>query len=86
MDEETTRELVKRLNTFPENIAREEYQMLFLKTLLESHWGKDLVFKGGTALRLAYQSLRFSEDLDFTLIKKINWSGLKKILQRIVKD
>ena len=84
--EETTRELAKRLNTFPENIAREEYEMFFLKTLLESHWGKDLVFKGGTALRLAYQSLRFSEDLDFTLIKKINWSGLKKILKRTVKD
>src|SRR3989344_1700941 len=81
MDEQTIRELAKRLNTFPENIVREEYEMIFLKTLLESSWGKSLVFKGGTALRLTYHSLRFSEDLDFALINKINWSKLKKILQ-----
>ena len=81
MDEQTIRELAKRLNTFPENIVREEYEMIFLKTLLESSWGKSMVFKGGTALRLAYHSLRFSEDLDFALINKINWSKLKKILQ-----
>ncbi|PIS14651.1 hypothetical protein COT64_01510 [Candidatus Shapirobacteria bacterium CG09_land_8_20_14_0_10_39_12] len=72
MDEDTVRELVKKLNTFPENVVREEYETIFLKALLESRWGKCLVFKGGTALRLAYQSLRFSEDLDFALIRKID--------------
>lgn len=81
MDDQTNRELVKKLNTFPENIVREEYEMIFLKTLLESSWGKSMVFKGGTALRLAYHSLRFSEDLDFALINKVDWSELKKILQ-----
>lgn len=86
MDEETARELVKKLNTFPENIVREEYEMIFLKALLESSWGKYLVFKGGTALRLAYHSLRFSEDLDFALIEKIDWRGLKKTLKEVATD
>ncbi|MGB9706971.1 MAG: nucleotidyl transferase AbiEii/AbiGii toxin family protein [Microgenomates group bacterium] len=86
MDELTVKDLVKKLNTFPENIVREEYEMIFLKALMESPWGKCLVFKGGTALRLAYQSLRFSEDLDFALIKKIKWGELKKILEEVAKD
>ena len=50
-------------------VVREYWEVLFLKSLLESPHGKDLVFKGGTALRLAYGSPRFSEDLDFALLK-----------------
>jgi len=50
-------------------VVREYWEVLFLKSLLESPHGKNLVFKGGTALRLAYGSPRFSEDLDFTLLK-----------------
>lgn len=86
MDEEVTRELANKLNTFPENVVREEYEMIFLKSLMESRWGKDLIFKGGTALRLAYHSLRFSEDLDFALIKKINWRGLKEVIRQVAGD
>jgi predicted nucleotidyltransferase component of viral defense system len=50
-------------------VVREYWEVLFLKDLLESPHGRNLVFKGGTALRLAYGSPRFSEDLDFTLLK-----------------
>ncbi|NPV58445.1 MAG: nucleotidyl transferase AbiEii/AbiGii toxin family protein [Actinobacteria bacterium] len=50
-------------------VVREFWEILFLKDLLESPHGKNLVFKGGTALRLAYDSPRFSEDLDFALLK-----------------
>lgn len=82
MDGETARELSKRFNTFPENVVREEYEMIFLKVLLESRWGKYLVFKGGTALKLAYDSLRFSEDLDFTLLQKNKWKEVKEILKQ----
>lgn len=42
---------------------------MLLKEIFESEFGTSLVFKGGTALRLAYNSPRFSEDLDFTLIR-----------------
>lgn len=84
MDERTANDLSQKLKAFPENIVREEYEMIFLKVLLESQWGKKLIFKGGTALRLAYQSLRFSEDLDFALTGQINWTALKKVLQREV--
>jgi len=40
--------------------------MIILKKLYGSDQGKSFVFKGGTALRLAYGSQRFSEDLDFS--------------------
>ncbi|MCJ7745273.1 MAG: nucleotidyl transferase AbiEii/AbiGii toxin family protein [Actinobacteria bacterium] len=50
-------------------VVREYWEVLFLKGLLESTNGNELVFKGGTALRLAFGSPRFSEDLDFALQK-----------------
>ena len=50
-------------------VVREFWEVLFLKELMESPHGKNLVFKGGTALRLAYGSPRFSEDLDFAMLK-----------------
>ncbi len=42
--------------------------------------GKELVFKGGTALMFLYGINRFSEDLDFTLDGEIN---IKKIKEEI---
>jgi predicted nucleotidyltransferase component of viral defense system len=50
-------------------VVREYWEVIFLKSLLESPHGKNLVFKGGTALRLVYGSPRFSEDLDFALLE-----------------
>jgi len=43
-----------------------------LKEIFEQKWAEKLVFKGGTALRLAYQSPCFSVDLDFSVLAKIN--------------
>ena len=43
-----------------------------MKEIFEQKWAEKLVFKGGTALRLAYQSPRFSVDLDFSVLAKIN--------------
>ena len=67
-------------------VAREYWEVLFLKSLLESPHGKNLVFKGGTALRLVYGSPRFSEDLDFALLKdslKGELEGLAKAMADI---
>ena len=49
-------------------VVRESWELILLKGLFDSPYGRDLIFKGGTALRLAYGSPRFSEDLDFSLI------------------
>ncbi len=48
------------------NIAREYFQQLFLSRLYQEKGSDGLLFKGDTALRIIWQSPRFSEDLDFT--------------------
>ena len=50
-------------------VVREYWEVTFLDALLSGEHGKNLVFRGGTALRLAYRSPRFSEDLDFLLLE-----------------
>lgn len=72
MDKPTAESLAKKLQTSRDYIVREEYEMLLLKEISESEFGSSLMFKGGTALRLAYSSPRFSEDLDFNLISEID--------------
>jgi len=44
-----------------------------------------LVFKGGTALRLAYGSPRFSDDLDFSELKTIELKKFQKWCQETTK-
>lgn len=71
-------ELSKQLKISAVQIVREEYEMILLNRLFESTIGKKLVFRGGTALRLAYKSPRFSDDLDFTQIKPIKETDFEK--------
>src|SRR3990167_6448225 len=72
MNKQLADNLQKTLGISQEQIVREEYEIIVLKTLFESEIGKSFVFKGGTALRLAYGSPRFSEDLDFSVVKVFN--------------
>ena len=65
MDIATAKVLSNKLQISIDCIVREEYEILLLKEIFESEYGTKLVFKGGTALRLAYGSPRYSEDLDF---------------------
>jgi len=51
---------------FP-NIVREYFQHVFLGRLYKLAGVEQMLFKGGTALRIIYGSPRFSEDLDFSL-------------------
>lgn len=51
----------------PKN-AEKDYLLDVILYLIYSYAGKELVFKGGTALYKVYGLDRFSEDLDFTLI------------------
>ncbi len=63
---EAIKELSVRNRTNEVNIAREYFQNLFLSYFYQKEKSKNILFKGGTALRLIYHSPRFSEDLDFT--------------------
>lgn len=48
------------------SILREIIQILFLEELYKLPQSKRLFFKGGTALKILFDSNRYSEDLDFT--------------------
>lgn len=83
MNQTRAEELAKKLQISPEQVAREEYELFFLRDLFGSSFGPNLVFKGGTALRLAYGSPRFSDDLDFSILKRINTEKFIKVIQGI---
>lgn len=78
--------LQKNLGISQEQIVREEYEMIILKSVFESELGKSLVFKGGTALRLAYGSPRFSEDLDFSVVGEFDIKGFDTLMKSIVNQ
>ncbi|MFA6587681.1 MAG: nucleotidyl transferase AbiEii/AbiGii toxin family protein [Patescibacteria group bacterium] len=59
-------EFTKRSQTNSENVIREYCQHVFLSVLYRQPGAENLLFKGGTALRIVFHSPRFSEDLDFT--------------------
>lgn len=83
MNQQLASTLEKKLGIPQEQIVREEYELIILKELFESKLGKFFIFKGGTALRLAYGSPRFSEDLDFSITKKFDKNKLKSLLEKI---
>lgn len=63
--------------------AEKDYLQDVMLFSLYSNLGKELVFKGGTALYKMYKLNRFSEDLDFTLNHKID---IEKISSKIISD
>ena len=70
-------ELARRFQTSRDNIAREYCQHLFLSRFYQQEGSEKILFKGGTALRILWNSPRFSEDLDF--------SGFS-VLQKEIED
>ena len=57
--------------------------MYLLDQLFKSPFESKLVFKGGTALKIVYNSARFSEDLDFSLLDKIDYVDFKRVIAGI---
>ena len=53
------------LRSFKKNILREYLQFKILEIIFDSSIGAKISFIGGTALRIVYNTQRFSEDLDF---------------------
>ncbi len=55
------------------NYLREMLQVMALKVLYDKGHFSNLIFTGGTALRILYDLRRFSEDLDFFLTAKTGY-------------
>lgn len=66
MKKEQINYLATKFQTNFTNLAREYVQSRFLSYFYQYEQAKNYYFKGGTALRLIYESPRFSEDLDFS--------------------
>lgn len=66
LTQETLQAFTKKFQTNERNVVREYIQHLCLANLYKNKEAQNLLFKGGTSLRLIYQSPRFSEDLDFS--------------------
>ena len=86
MEKEYALNLSSRIGIDVQQLIREEVELIFLKALFESKISDALVFKGGTALRLIYNSPRFSEDLDFSLTSAVNSRDFKTIITKIIKS
>ena len=56
------------------NVTREFLQILCLKLMSEKKIFDQMAFVGGTSLRILFDLRRFSEDLDFSVIRKQKYS------------
>ena len=66
------------------NLIREYLQVLILKAIYQSKYGRGLSFMGGTCLRICHDLKRYSEDLDFALDKKIPDYSFQELNKTIV--
>lgn len=69
-----------------ENALKEIMQEIALLGLWRAKFFEHALFYGGTALRLLYKLPRFSEDLDFSLLKKDDDFDLKQYHAAIVAE
>ena len=85
MDQVLAENLSRQLKIALEHVVREEYELLILRNLMETSLSSALVLKGGTALRLAYGSPRFSDDLDFSLLAPVSEEVFVPVAETIAK-
>ena len=78
--------LAKKMKIAPEHVLREYYEMAILQAFSETNLTQKMIFYGGTSLRLAYNGPRFSEDLDFLMIKSITEKELRNVLQNVCNN
>ena len=86
MDQNLAESLAARLKIAVEQVVRKELELSLLKSLFESGIGKALVFKGGTALRLAFGSPRFSDDLDLSASSPISEAAFREAAGEALKS
>ncbi|MBN2013712.1 MAG: nucleotidyl transferase AbiEii/AbiGii toxin family protein [Candidatus Altiarchaeota archaeon] len=80
----TKKELQEYAKTTRLNLgqAEKDYFQSIALFVLYQEYGKELIFKGGTALKKCYGLDRFSEDLDFTSTEKTDTKILDRGLKR----
>jgi predicted nucleotidyltransferase component of viral defense system len=86
LTQEQTQKFAFKNQTTTDNIIKEHYQMYLLDLLFSSDFSQHLIFKGGTALRLAYNSFRFSEDLDFSILKTVKFKDFENSLRKKISS
>lgn len=74
-----------KFQTTGSNVLREYAQHLFLASLYRTKQAPKILFKGGTAYRIAYKSPRFSEDLDFSA-GDITTREIEKAIFAVIED
>ena len=82
------RKLSENIGIAPLNIVRENIEIEILDGLSKNELSDRIVFYGGTAIRLAHNGPRFSEDLDFIFEKqnKKDAKELENILKNVSKN
>ncbi len=83
--EDQIQKLATKYQTSQLNVMREYLQHLFLSYFYQLPQTGEIYFKGGTALRIIYQSPRFSEDLDFSTNKK-DVAGIENSLVEVLEE
>ena len=83
IDYQVIKQLTSKYQTTEENVVREYLQHLFLQQFYSQPGSEFFLFKGGTSLRVVYQSPRFSEDIDFSGIE--NGVKYERILENILE-
>ena len=78
------KDYIKTMGISRDQILREEAEMEILAELAGDKLGSKLIFYGGTALRLAYNSPRFSEDIDLLRIKPVSFAEFKKFIEKVI--
>lgn len=85
MDQYLATNLSRNLNISVDRIVREEKEILMLRELFSSPAGNLLVFRGGSALRLALGSPRFSDELDFSCIAPVGNGVFSDVVEGMAK-
>lgn len=72
------------LKVYESAILREYLQVKVLQALFESAYGSQIVFIGGTALRILHNSPRFSEDIDLDNFH-LSWDAFEKMMHEVTR-
>ena len=65
-------------------IIREYLQSKIIEIIYSKKESRDIIFIGGTSLRLLHNLDRFSEDLDFDLGKNINLKAIGNLMNEVI--
>lgn len=85
IDKKYLEEKAEKWLTTTFNITREYLQHRFLAYLYQKKGSGNWFFKGGTALRIIFDSPRFSEDLDFS-VKDLIFEKTENLLTEILVE